>query len=236
MGRSETKAENKEEFIRIHYIGKGLYSIKDFKREAKKYGVARALPPSIVKTLKWGDKIYLAQHKDGKAIIFGYFVVEGINYTGSNRLKQAVRNDERLKVVREVSVNAEVRRRCGSYHISSTTYVDNELKELVEIIEDNAVIKKDYGSMVEEIKEQFKIFVTGKFYETPIVHVEAPFSRSIVKVPVSKFGSNVLLKVKADGKAEKAVAYLHDYKQRKRLTKRDKAALASEEITSFVEG
>ena len=221
------------EFIRIHYIGKGLYDINSFKKEAKKYGVARALPSTIIKTLKWGDKIYLATYEKsrGVAIIFGYFIIQGINYNGSERLKQAVRSDERLKVVHEQYSGREVKRRCGSYQIGSVTYVDNELKELVEIIEDNAVIETEKAV----IKEQFKIFVTGRFYETPLIQVEAPFSRSIVKIPVSKLGSNVLFKVEGETVKTRSLASINDYKQRKRLTKKDKAVFESKGLTAFAE-
>lgn len=220
------------DFIRIHYIGKGLYDINSFKKEAKKYGVARALPSTIIKTLRWGDKIYLAIHEKSRAIIFGYFIIQGINYNGSERLKQAVRGDGRLKVVHEQYSGKEVKRRCGSYQIGSVTYVDNELKELVEIIEDNAVIIETEKAV---IKERFKIFVTGRFYETPLIQVEAPFSRSIVKIPVSKLESNILFKVKEETVETRRLTSINDYKQRKRLTKKDKAVFESKELTAFAE-
>ena len=212
------------DFIKVHYVGKELYDIQSFKKEAKKYGVSRALPPSIFKTLKWGERIYLAQYKNGKAIIFGYFVLTGLNYTGSEQLKQAVRNDERLIVIHETFGGFEVRRKCGSYYVGSRVFVDNEFKEVVEIILERA---REFG-------ESIKIFAAGRFYETSTVHVEdVPFSRSIVKVPVEKLRSNVLLRV--DAKAdEKQISHIYDYKQKRRLTRKDKAAFESLELTAFV--
>lgn len=94
----------------MHYVGKGLYTRVQFEAEAKTAGVARALPARVVRILKWGDRILLAQWvpdmaaqrasmtfqqtldgshstrgmtftRFGDAEIFGSFRVTGLNMT-----------------------------------------------------------------------------------------------------------------------------------------------------------
>ena len=217
---------SEEEFVKLHYVGKGLYDIERFKKEAHRYGVSRALPLSIVKKLKDHERIYLAQWNKGKALIFGYFTVDGLQYFGSEELKKKIREDERLKVRSESYSGEVVIRGCGCYTISSVTYVDNSISELAQIIDD---ARKELG-------ENVKVFVTGRFYEIEPFEIPAPFSRGIVKVP-----AELILEKEFDVKLDparikilkKELAKLEGYHQVKRMTKKHKAVLNSIPLTAF---
>jgi len=220
--------------IYVHYIGKGLYDIDSFVKEAKKFGVARAIPPSVLKKFNWGDRIYLAQYitkeVDGKKVgfakIFGYFEIEGINLSGSNELKERVRSS--LNATCVGGGGGVVTRRCGSYAIGSVCYVKNDLKVTVETIVKTA---SDLG-------EKAKVFATGKLVLMEPIEVEAKFSRSVVKVEVDPAMIKVKqpiepTKLKVLNK-KKFVAHVLDYQQRKRLTKIDRRMLENKSLTQFL--
>jgi len=213
---------SEEEFVKLHYVGKGLYNIERFKREAHRYGVSRALPLSIVKKLEDHERIYLAQWNKGKALIFGYFTVDGLQYFGSEELKKKIREDERLRVKSESYSGEVVIRGCGCYTISSVVHVDNSISELGQIIDD---ARKELG-------ENVKVFVTGRFYEIEPFEIPAPFSRGIVKVPAELILEKELKPVK-ERKLTKKLAKLEGYHQVKRMTKKHKAALNSIPLTAF---
>ena len=154
-------------------------------------------------------------------MIFGYFTVDGIQFFGSEELKKRVREDERLKVRSESSSGEVVIRGCGSYVISSVTYVDNSISELAQIIDD---ARKELG-------ENVKIFVTGRFYEIEPFEIPAPFSRGIIKVPAELIQNNTRPEISKDN--VKKLAKLEGYNQVKRMTKKHQAALNSMPLTAF---
>lgn len=167
--------------ILLHYIGKRYYTIETFTKEALKHGVSRALPASVIKKLKWGDRVYTAFYeKDEKgpyALVFGYFIITGLNVTDVEVVEEA-KKDERLKVVKVVAPaggGGRVTRGCGSYEVGGTTYVDNSLDELVDIIEDTA---KKMGKKV-------KIMVAGRFQSTPLIAIRGiSFTRGLLRVRI----------------------------------------------------
>jgi len=196
--------------IRLHYIGKRFYTMGSFIKEAKRYGVSRALPTSVIKKLKWNDKIYVAFYEKDKrgpyALVFGLFYVQGLN-VGNKLVKDAIGNDKRLRVVKSVDFSGSggktVVRGCGEYSISSVTYVDNELSELVEIIEDNA----------KKLNVLAKLMVTGPFVQIPPIKLRgAKFTRSVVYAHVPE---ELLSYISEEGhrkaNTKKTVAYLDNY-------------------------
>jgi len=175
------KEDEKGVELLLHYIGKRYYSVRTFTKEGLQHGVSRALPPNVIKTLNWDDKVYTAFYeKDEKgpyALVFGYFTITGLNVTNPLVTEEA-KKDPRLKIVK-VEVNGGskngVTRGCGSYIIAGRTYIENSLPELVEIIQD---AQKRLG-----VKS--KIMVAGKFHPLePFAIRGAPFTRGVVKAKV----------------------------------------------------
>ena len=46
----------------LHFVGSRLYPIKRFLRESERLGVNRAVPFSVLHSIKWGDVVLLAEH------------------------------------------------------------------------------------------------------------------------------------------------------------------------------
>jgi len=177
--------------IRIHYIGKRYYTVGTFTKEALKHGVSRALPHNAIKKLKWGDRIYTGFYeRDEKGTyvqVFGYFTITGIN-VANPLVTEEVKKDERLKIIKTPNgfnksdgggegSGATVSRGCGSYEIAGTTYIDNSLEELVEIV----------GDAEKRLGIHTKLMVAGRFTPLPPVAVRGvPFSRSLVYTVVPK--------------------------------------------------
>jgi len=197
--------------VKVHYVGKGVYEPKEFIKEAQELGVSRAFPTAFLKgKIEFGDKIYTAQwtktgQKEfqdrqytetknvGTALIFGYFVVEGVNLPAgvsdfvADSVGASASTTKRIKV----------KRKCGKYDVLSIRYTSASMKQIGEAVEEAKEIMKatngldkDYDSLKAEFKEakgeepiqegketsafkkflrkqkkahQFKTFVTGKF-------------------------------------------------------------------------
>jgi hypothetical protein len=119
----------------LHFVGKNLYSREKFVKEAKRYGVNRAIQGNILKYMKWGDIILLAEPIREKpketlgGVIFGYFTITTVTPLCPDELKEML-NDE-LKVVSVDDTVQEVVRECGSYTIGSAMEVEDSINEIV---------------------------------------------------------------------------------------------------------
>ena len=225
----ELREENESNLVWLHYVGRGLYSINTFVREAKKYGVSRAIPLQMLKKLHWGEKIYLAQVKEklegGKVVakVFGYFTIRGINISGSDELKKAVFEDERVNA-RVVSTGGTyVERACGSYVVSATAVTSADLETVANVISEKA---KEFG-------ESVKVFIGGELTLIDPIEIVAPFTRSLVKVELdeSKVKITRTLKIKEE---DKHIHHVKDYVRRKTLTKKDKIKLYNRSLNEFI--
>ena len=203
----EGNAVNGEEVeIRLHFIGKRFYTRRKFVEEARRYEVARAIPPSQLKTLNWGDVIYLAEferdEEQGKAIIFGYMSADGLLVQCSDAVRREVH--KQFEVV-EASVSPQrVSRGCGTYVISGAAYVkDASLAELV----------KAYEKAAKERGEKIKFLLKGPLtlLGRDIVVEGVRFARGILKVrvPVSELLMAEVLDVLQ--KYDMQVLYIEDY-------------------------
>jgi len=161
--------------VKVHYVGKGVYEPKEFIKEAEEYGVSRAFPTAFLKgKIEFGDKIYTAQWsktgvKDfqdrqytetksvGTALVFGYFVVEGVNLPSgvSDYVADSVGASAPTKTKR-----IKIKRKCGKYDIISVRYTTASMKQIGESIEEAKTIMKttngldkDYDSLKAEFKE-----------------------------------------------------------------------------------
>ena len=117
----------------LHFVGSHLYGRKAFVREAEKYGVNRRVPFGMLKNLKFGQVVLLAEYQkaDGEdfAAIFGYFRIDAI----TERLPDDVRAElmKRLDIVSVVSdIPKHVSRGCGSYTIVGEVYIRDSIESL----------------------------------------------------------------------------------------------------------
>lgn len=111
----------------------------------------------------------------GKAEVFGYFRVTGLNMAATPRMKSELL--AKLDVVETVDHGPGgarvVKRRCGSYGVQSTSYVRDTIAE---ILGKAAVIEEAHGL-------KFRWFACGGF--EPLVEMSldpARFSRGIIKI------------------------------------------------------
>lgn len=156
----------KQQKFKLHYIGKGLYKINFFEREAKKYGVQRALSFSQLKQLKFGEPILLARFipeqkvmeidlkqippkLTGKELetipsqaeIFGFFTVDGISHNlPKERTNQLY---DKLNIIKTVDELFSVSRACGSYSVGGVAYIKDSLETLLKKIENMFTVHKD---------------------------------------------------------------------------------------------
>jgi hypothetical protein len=190
-----------------------LYTPKTFEQEAKRYGVARALPLALIKKLKWGEKILLAQYdsKKREALVFGYFIVKGLNHNLTEDMIEELLNE--LDIVAISKGGGSVNRRCGSYSIGVYIVVNNELDDIADKIRE---VSKKHGYKV-------KVFVIGDFYRIkPFTIKNAKFSRALVKVEVP-------LKMEEEHIKKAKIVQIKNYKQRFYLPKKVREALSLEE-------
>jgi len=193
----------KENIYFLHFIGKGLYSIDDFEKESAQYGVNRCIPINILKKIKLGDNILLAQHQDDKAVVFGYFTLSGINFENQNHKGFVEQLESKLQIKRKTDEPISVTRQCGSYVILSKAIVGEPIDKIIEkalkISESNGV--------------RLKAFASGLF--TRIADKEISpikFSRSGVYI-------NLDLPIESDSLKDVEIGFLGDYKSRKYFLK-----------------
>ena len=187
----------------LHYVGK-IYSVRKFIAEARRYGVSRCLPASIVKHLKWGQPILLAKYRrtedgTGEAVVFGYFTISRLRH--ANMTAEAERElRSRLRVRGVIDSGPQlVCRGCGSYYVGGLVLVEDEVDEIVEKAEE---VAENYGIRI-------KWFVEGEFRPLgPLILRPAKFSRGLVKVEIEDLNLEI-------GKVERAVVFSYDYRQQK---------------------
>jgi len=184
--------------VLLHFIGKSTYDEKLFKKEAKKYGANRALPKALALKLKPNDIILLAFKTKQGAKVIGYMVVNG--YTLPSEITKKI-NKENIKWTNNGRIEI---RGCGIINITSTGFV----KDWDKLIED-----------LKKIKENFKIFVHGKFYEiTPFI-LNKKFTMSGTWIDIDK---------ELPRETKEAIIRVyneHDYKRKQYTTEEEKRKL-----------
>lgn len=193
----------KENIYFLHFIGKGLYSIDDFEKESAQYGVNRCIPINILKQLKFGNNILLAQHHDDKATVFGYFTLSGINFENQNDKGFVEQLESKLKIKRKDDNPISIQRQCGSYVILSRAIVRGSLGKIIK----KAVKISDSSGV------KLKAFASGSF--TRIADKEISpikFSRSGVYVYLD-------LPIETESIKDVEIGFLGDYKSRRYFLK-----------------
>ena len=210
----------------LHYVGSGLYSIDSFVREAKKYGVSRAIPLNILGKLNWGKRIYLAQlvkrEEKRLAKVFGFFTVEWINLSSSEKLRKAVYDDPRVSAKVVSTSPFRVDRACGSYVVSAIATTSADLETVSKVIKEK----------VAEFGEKVKVFVGGRLTLIEPIELEAPFTRSLIRVDLDESKVKVVKEIPVSMKS-KAVAHVVDYAQRRRMTREERRRRENKSLFEF---
>ena len=210
-----------ESGVWLHYVGTRLYDLNAFIKESERYGVQRAIPLTFLKKLKWHERIFLARYvttdEGKKALVFGYFTVDRISYTGSDEFRNLVKS--KLNVVSESFGGGSVERVCGSYSVGYVTFVNNTVEEIYNAIRET----------MKETGEKVKVFIGGNLYLIEPIYVEAPFTRALVKVELDE-SKIKLVENKEALKKLRALEQLIDYRQRRYLSKKEREALRMKKL------
>jgi len=215
-----------EEFY-VHYVGGRVYANPDrFAREAKRLGVARAIPKPFLRKLKWGATILLAKWavreadrkrragRMGSAEVFGYFHLTGVNIAASPEAREKIHR--LIKTEREEVRAVKVERECGSYVVVFVSFTNEPLSRIVEAAE---AVERDTG-------EHIRLFMTGGFVAIePHVTLEPiGFTRSVTTTFIQTRAYAPFV----DPPGEREVAWVLDYSQRRYVKKRDRERLDAE--------
>ena len=196
----------------LHYIGKHIYPIDRFEREARRLGVQRAVPFYMIKRFRWGDRILLAQHVDGSAEVFGYFTVEAIVNSLPENAKKLLA--EKLKIISISSGPKYERRFCGGYTIGSTLVIADSIEQFFEKAKKAC---KEAGVDPNKVKW----FLRGKYkrLRNSILLKPAKFTRSYIKVKIE--GLHLDSEVLERG----ALIWIYNYRKRKYFKKGEEVIL-----------
>ena len=214
----------------LHFVGQGLYSPDTFEREARRYGVQRAVTFWTLKSLNWGDKILLARFintsekkpkKIGQAEVFGYFTLNGLTHNLPKELTQTLHS--KLDVLGELSAQGTISRACGSYSISGAVTISDSLPQLIQKIE-------------ETLKEAqlnantFKWFLYGEYEGlTPFILQPVTFARGLNPVDVEH------LNLQAQKFETANLIWVRDYRQRTYMNKLMKERFLASSNNTFID-
>jgi len=144
--------------VYINYIGKGVYTKRSFKAEAKRIGVNRAVAPYMLGFIRPDDIILTAFHKVNRktnkksAEVFGFFVVRGISI--NEELAQLLEAEGMIEI--HYTKPTAIIRGCGSYTQAGFYTLSDD------------VSMDDIFDKVAELGKDMKIgnvFLSGEFYE-----------------------------------------------------------------------
>ena len=215
----------------MHYVGSGLYGIRRFINEAKRIGVQRAIPFNMLRHVKWGEPILLADHKkvpvtpDEKmpvAMVFAYFKVDSLSYQLDPDVKEKLLSKVTI-VSSSMPQREHEQRACGSYDVGMSFEIKESIEEVVQKIEEACLeCKKSINN--------FKYFLKGeiKVLDAPIIMRNTKFNRGYRKVTLDG------LKLDKE-KPKKALFFLNNYSRRMYMTKDDEKAYDNVLITEFID-
>jgi len=117
----------------IHWIGKKYYSIENFAKEGKKFGISRRVSLRQLSRMSWGDRVYCIQKKPKyrNGSIFASFPIKmliGVSREAWDRIA------ETFPTQKVSDGGEEVERECGSYITGETHEVKTSLKSLAQFL------------------------------------------------------------------------------------------------------
>jgi len=216
----------------IHYVGKGLYSPEDFKKEAEKLGVQRAIPFAQIKKFHWGDTVLLAQYQKvrkndeeiGEATVFGYFMVNGVTCNYPPEMMKALTGKLRVSSCITLSTPRYERRRCGGYSIGATYSVEDTIEEIAEKMKETCM-------EFEASPNEFKYFLKGIFHEldSPITFSPAKFTRGYMRIETD-------IEIRGAREDTGELRFIYSYQRRKYLSRKERGALKNSVIEAYYAG
>lgn len=206
----------------LHYVGRNLYTIDHFEKEAKHYSVQRAIPFHMIKNFHWGDIILLAHYSYGQAEVFGYFRVESV----VNNLPEEVQKDllESLDVVSVSSSPRYERRLCGGYFVGGNAIINDSIQQMIE-----KIISTCQKHGIDPAKHKW--FLRGPYVAiNSFILDPAKFTRSYMRITIEDLDLHDLQVNKLSG----ALVWIYDYKQNKYLRKSDLRAFGCPPLDDYL--
>jgi len=119
-----------KQILYIDWIGKIYYTEGTFIQEAEKQGVSRRFPAFQGKSIKWGDRIYVAikDESSNACKLFGYYTVDKIFVSKEDLPKIPL---DRIEYINEFFTPEEISRECGDYSVVMEITVDLPIESIV---------------------------------------------------------------------------------------------------------
>ncbi|MCW1309779.1 MAG: hypothetical protein QXP04_03720 [Candidatus Nanoarchaeia archaeon] len=168
----------------LHFIGNSTYSLELFIKEAKKYGISRALPFYLIRKFRSQDIILLAVKDGEEAKVFGYMIVEG--FSVPSELLEKILNETGAKFRIEVK-NEQISRGCGSYVLTKVAYIEEGFEKVVEKLSEEYKVNK------------FKSFINGRLKLIKPFNLKIKFFRGIKYVDIPEEYSSEFVTPKISG-------------------------------------
>ncbi len=138
----------------------------------------------------------------GRAEIFGYFIITGLNLNASDEFKKALAG--RLEIVETKNNNTRIQRQCGSYILGNSYVVKDSISD---------IIKKAEQLKIERKEETAKFFISGLFRNLSLVIEPINFTRTLIPVELE---TELALE---DLNFLKEVGLIYDYNKRAYIKK-----------------
>ena len=205
----------------LHYVGKGLYTPRHFAREAERYGVNRVVPLGMLGGFEFGDVVLLAEHRrvENKeyAVVFGYFRVLGVTVPEGWIEKAGIGAE-----CDPSGGSSVVKRSCGSYEVAATCTTHEEIKEIARKLRE-ACAKDEFCHI--------RVFISGPYHalDKPLLIEGAKFHRSYSRLEVD-------LSLEELSGFDKKLVVIRGYRQRRRLRKKERAALDNVVLDEYMGG
>jgi DNA-directed RNA polymerase subunit M/transcription elongation factor TFIIS len=107
---------------------------------------------------------------NGRAEIFGYFIVSGLNIKASDEFKKELTSQ--LDIVSTKENNLQVQRQCGSYNLGNSYVVKDSIENIIKKAIELSKLKN----------EEVKFFVAGQFKPLNLEIEPINFARTVVPV------------------------------------------------------
>jgi len=107
---------------------------------------------------------------NGRAEVFGYFVISGLNIKASDEFKKELIS--KLEIVSTKENNLQIQRQCGSYTLGNSYVIKDSVEDIMKKAIELSKVKN----------EEVKFFVAGQFKPLNLEIEPINFSRTVVPV------------------------------------------------------
>lgn len=136
----------------LHFIGRAYYTRDSFSREAQLFGVSRRVSLPVLRTMAWGEQVYLAQGDMRRVArktpfrgteVFGLFSIAGLS--GLNPAAIEALEREGIELIPEEVESTLVRRGCGEYLVIAAYRVAVPLRRIAEVLAEEVSMGVEIG-------------------------------------------------------------------------------------------